>query len=179
MGLPRYLQNLYTIHISECNIMWAHIGVLGSDPLRGSTNIVPQPDIRRGLIAYLKHKYHIISGASVKEQGQWKKLKNDLLKVSRLEAIRERNHWKRIIYSSRQYPPKLRHLIFYRDNYTCQICGRTKQQLIRENLHLEVDHIQEWEDGGETCYENGQTVCSECNKGKHFAKKYISEEKTA
>jgi len=107
--------------------------------------------------------------AICRQQERWEKY----------QAIRKRNYLKRTVYSQRRFPPALRHLVFCRDQFTCQICGRTKQQLIRENLHLEVDHIQEWEDGGETCYENGQTVCSECNKGKHFAKKYISEEKTA
>jgi hypothetical protein len=37
-------------------------------------------------------------------------------------------------------------------------------------LHLEVDHIQAFADGGLTTYSNGQTMCSECNKAKHHTK---------
>lgn len=75
------------------------------------------------------------------------------------------------IFDRRSFPPKLKFLIFERDNFTCQICLRTKEKLLAEDLHLEADHIIEWEDGGDTCYRNGQTVCSACNKAKHAAKK--------
>lgn len=77
------------------------------------------------------------------------------------------------IYVSRTFPDKLRQIIFERDNYTCQVCLRDRAALIPVNLHLEVDHILAWEDGGKTEYTNGQTICSQCNKGKHSAKRHI------
>jgi hypothetical protein len=76
-------------------------------------------------------------------------------------------------YKSRSFPPSLRILIFENDNYTCKICNKHKDKL-PESEHLEIDHIVEWEDGGKTSYNNGQTVCSSCNKGKHHAKKKLA-----
>jgi len=78
---------------------------------------------------------------------------------------------KNYIYASRTFPQKLKVIIFEKDNYTCQICGKHKDHLEKDN-HLEVDHITEWSDGGETSYKNGQTLCHKCNKGKHHAKKH-------
>lgn len=79
-----------------------------------------------------------------------------------------------VVYASRFFPPKIREIIFERDDYTCQKCLRTRDQLKPLGYHLEVDHIVAWIDGGKTTYRNGQTLCSECNKGKHHAKSYLS-----
>lgn len=67
----------------------------------------------------------------------------------------------------RFFTGKLRAAILDRDNHRCVKCGKSPSDGIR----LEVDHIIEFEDGGETSYDNGQTLCSECNKGKSAAKK--------
>lgn len=75
-------------------------------------------------------------------------------------------------FKSRIFPPALRFSIFERDNYTCQVCGKHKSNLPKRE-HLEIDHIIEWEDGGKTSYNNGQTVCSSCNKGKHHSKRRV------
>jgi len=82
-------------------------------------------------------------------------------------------------FSSRSFPPTLKALILNRDNYSCKLCGRHSGILFPLGLYLEVDHITEWEDGGITELSNGQTVCSECNKGKHHAKKYLTFTKNA
>jgi len=74
-------------------------------------------------------------------------------------------------HKSRTFPSSLRQAIFERDNFSCRLCGIHKDKAIEKGLHLEVDHIVEWEDGGKTTYLNGQTVCSDCNKGKHHYKK--------
>lgn len=86
----------------------------------------------------------------------------------------ELESYRRIVYSSRNFPPKLKAVIFDRDSYTCQLCGRNLDTLISKGLHLECDHIRAWEDGGKTSYKNGQTLCSECNKAKHAAKRYLA-----
>ena len=83
--------------------------------------------------------------------------------------------FKNKIYASRFFPQKLKQVIFQRDNYSCQLCGKHRELLISEGLHLEVDHIIECEDGGQTTYSNGQTLCSACNKGKHHAKKLMQK----
>jgi len=59
---------------------------------------------------------------------------------------------------------RLRFKIMKRDNFKCKHCGRspaTDQKII-----LEVDHIKPWSKGGETTFENLQTLCKRCNIGK-------------
>ena len=59
---------------------------------------------------------------------------------------------------------RLRFLVMRKDNFKCKSCGRspaTDQKII-----LHVDHIKAWAKGGETVFENLQTLCSKCNIGK-------------
>ncbi|WP_169729149.1 HNH endonuclease [Congregibacter litoralis] len=73
------------------------------------------------------------------------------------------------VYASRNAPPRLRSLTFERDDYTCQICLRPRVEVERAGSWLEADHKIAWEAGGQTCLENLQTTCRECNVGKHHA----------
>jgi 5-methylcytosine-specific restriction endonuclease McrA len=92
-----------------------------------------------------------------------------------LVALRDRiNEIRGRVYSSRSFPSTLKAIIYERDNYTCQVCLRDRAELARAGLHLECDHILAWEDGGLTTYDNGQTICSQCNKAKHHAKTYLA-----
>lgn len=77
------------------------------------------------------------------------------------------------IYKQRTFPATLRQIIFQRDNFTCQNCGKPRSELIADGSRLEVDHKLAWEDGGETCYGNGLTLCRSCNVAKHYAKKHF------
>ena len=81
---------------------------------------------------------------------------NDLLSNERIWGIKNN--------SPRQVPPKLRMRVFMRDNYTCTICGKSRENY--PTLELHVDHIKPWSKGGETIIENLQTLCAECNYGK-------------
>ncbi len=56
-------------------------------------------------------------------------------------------------------PLRKRFFIFKRDNFTCQICGRS-------GVRLEVDHIVPSSKGGSDSLDNLQTLCFECNRGK-------------
>jgi hypothetical protein len=76
------------------------------------------------------------------------------------------------VYKSRSFPPSVRSMILARDGFCCQACGRSRDELIREGSHLQVDHKVAWEDGGKTCYSNGETLCRECNHAKHTTKKF-------
>ena len=67
----------------------------------------------------------------------------------------------------RYYKGVLRQAVFERDNFTCVQCGAN----VKSGAVLEVDHIKEFEDGGKTTLDNGQTLCTDCNKGKHALKK--------
>lgn len=60
----------------------------------------------------------------------------------------------------------LRQAILKRDHFRCVQCGKTPV----DGVMLEVDHIIEFEDGGKTTFDNGQTLCKDCNKGKHQLK---------
>jgi hypothetical protein len=68
--------------------------------------------------------------------------------------------------SGRYFRGALRQAIFKRDGFRCTRCGKTPA----DGITLEVDHVVEYEDGGKTEYGNGQTICSDCNKGKHSLK---------
>lgn len=49
--------------------------------------------------------------------------------------------------------------IFRRDNYTCQYCGKTSE-------NLTIDHVHPRHLGGETTWTNCVTACSVCNHKK-------------
>jgi len=56
---------------------------------------------------------------------------------------------------------KDRFLIFKRDNFTCQYCGRKVPDVI-----LQIDHIHPKSKGGKNLLDNYATACRECNIGK-------------
>ncbi|MBR0256284.1 MAG: HNH endonuclease [Synergistaceae bacterium] len=58
--------------------------------------------------------------------------------------------------------PGLRYDIMRRDNFRCQICGRTAQ----DGVKLEVDHKKPIAKGGRTEPNNLWTLCWDCNRGK-------------
>lgn len=57
----------------------------------------------------------------------------------------------------------LRYFILKRDNFTCQLCGRTPAD---DGVKLEVDHIIPVSKGGKTIESNLRTLCYDCNRGK-------------
>lgn len=59
--------------------------------------------------------------------------------------------------------PRLRFAVLKRDGYRCLICGKTNE----DGVQLEVDHIEAVANGGTDDMENLQTLCFDCNRGKH------------
>lgn len=59
---------------------------------------------------------------------------------------------------------RLRFLVMKRDSFKCVICGASPAHNPETVLH--IDHIIPWSKGGETIYDNLQTLCSKCNQGK-------------
>jgi len=57
--------------------------------------------------------------------------------------------------------------LFIRDQYTCQYCGRTKQQ-IRNSEFLTRDHVIPRHIGGKDVWENVVTSCNSCNNKKAY-----------
>jgi hypothetical protein len=59
---------------------------------------------------------------------------------------------------------RLRFLVNRRDRFTCRACGRSPA--LEPGVVLDVDHIVPWSKGGETTFDNLQTLCKRCNIGK-------------
>ena len=59
---------------------------------------------------------------------------------------------------------RLRFSILKRDDFRCRACGASPAT--KPGLHLHVDHVQPWSQGGMTNAENLQTLCEPCNLGK-------------
>lgn len=84
------------------------------------------------------------------------------------DAIHKKTKKKNKAKSSggRYFQGKTRDYILKRDNYTCQICG----EYIPDGVGLDIDHIIEYEEGGTTTINNGQTLCHACNIKKHHSR---------
>jgi len=59
---------------------------------------------------------------------------------------------------------RLRFIVMRRDNFKCKKCGRSPAT--NPNIILHVDHKTAWTKGGETVFENLDTLCSIWNIGK-------------
>lgn len=77
------------------------------------------------------------------------------------EEIYEANNQPKI-HRTRKMTQSTRILVFERDNYTCQICGKT----LKDGVKLEVDHIIPVSRGGSDNLNNLQTLCFDCNREK-------------
>ena len=58
---------------------------------------------------------------------------------------------------------KTRLRVLDRDDYTCQICGRT----VGDGVKLHIDHIKPLSKGGTNDETNLQVLCNECNLAKN------------
>ncbi len=68
------------------------------------------------------------------------------------------------VATNREMTEKEKEMVFKRDNYKCLCCGKEKTD--GKRIRLEVDHIIPVKFGGQTTFENSQTLCSVCNKAK-------------
>ncbi len=59
---------------------------------------------------------------------------------------------------------RLRFRVMQRDTFTCRQCGASPAK--DPNIELHIDHIFDWSKGGDTTFENLQTLWSKCNLGK-------------
>jgi len=58
-------------------------------------------------------------------------------------------------------------ILFLEDQYTCQYCGRNKQQL-KSSEFLTRDHVMPRHMGGRDIWENVVTCCNSCNNKKAY-----------
>lgn len=82
-------------------------------------------------------------------------------RIDRVEELSYSEENRRKVERSK-LTPSLRYDVLHRDGFSCCICGRNAGN----GIQLEVDHIIPISKGGETTYENLQTLCRECNRGK-------------
>lgn len=66
--------------------------------------------------------------------------------------------------TKREISLQLRYKVLQRDNFKCCTCGASPAK--DPSVELHIDHIVPWSKGGETTFENLQTLCSKCNIGK-------------
>ena len=66
--------------------------------------------------------------------------------------------------TSRDINLRLRFRVMQRDNFKCCMCGASPAK--DPSVELHIDHIVPWAKGGETTFDNLQTLCSKCNLGK-------------
>ncbi|MBK9444094.1 MAG: HNH endonuclease [Comamonadaceae bacterium] len=66
--------------------------------------------------------------------------------------------------TSRNINLRMRWTILKRDNFCCRKCGNSPAK--NPSIILHVDHILPWSRGGETIFENLETLCEKCNLGK-------------
>ena len=75
-----------------------------------------------------------------------------------------RHHEKRKLASAERklMTNELRYQILLRDEFRCQICGRSQE----DGVILHIDHIKPISKGGKTIPSNLRVLCSDCNLGK-------------
>lgn len=90
----------------------------------------------------------------------WKAVlrQGDLVEVEVLAKHKSGELYKALARKSqRQIDQQVSWNVFRRDNFTCRYCGA-------EHLHLTVDHLVRWEDGGPSIEANLNSSCRPCNK---------------
>ncbi len=101
----------------------------------------------------------------------WDRVIRNLIQQEGYDIENKKGEWyklrsliKKPIKSKRSYiSKKLKYMVFERDNFTCQACGRNIRD---DKIKLSPDHIIPVDWGGDTTLENLQALCTECNEGK-------------
>ena len=105
---------------------------------------------RRALQSFIEYINSDTSGTSTSTSH----MKDNTLKIN------HSGHHK----TSRDINLRLRYRVMLRDNFKCCLCGATPAT--DPSVQLHIDHIKPWSKGGETEFENLQTLCNKCNLGK-------------
>jgi hypothetical protein len=84
--------------------------------------------------------------------------------INYIETLKE-NHEQIIVMNTSRTPSlRLRFQVLKRDGFICKKCGRSPST--HAGLTLEIDHKTPYSLGGETIFENLETLCKDCNRGK-------------
>jgi hypothetical protein len=123
-------------------------------------DLIPRDEIKS-----MKLREYPSVGTYEKYFGSWNNAKREAgLPVNpQYQGIRKRRPSEKQKKGDTRFTPlKLRFLIFTRDNFTCQYCGRR----VEDGAKLVIDHIRPFSKGGKTTEDNLVTACFECNMGK-------------
>ena len=101
----------------------------------------------------------------------WDRVIRNLIQQEGYDIENKKGEWYKLrsltrkpVKSKRSYiSKKLKYMVFERDNFTCQACGKTIRD---DKIKLSPDHIIPVDWGGETTLDNLQALCTECNEGK-------------
>ena len=77
----------------------------------------------------------------------------------------------------KRYPEnwnRLRHVIFTRDHYRCQMCGKKLDRSSKSRIPV-CHHIVPVGYGGSHAFSNLETLCSRCHRFVH--RKYLAKKK--
>jgi len=103
----------------------------------------------------------LIKGRACLEAASSKTIKSFTTEMS-VPAVIRVNYFVKIPFRIRPFSKKN---LFFRDQYTCQYCGKE-----HETPDLTLDHVIPRSKGGESTWENTVTCCRKCNvtKGNHL-----------
>ena len=75
---------------------------------------------------------------------------------------------RRLLYGDRYIEKAVRTAVIQRDDNKCCYCSKKnrKKSLLRKEVKLEFGHVIPHSMGGDTCIDNIQLECFECNRGK-------------
>lgn len=127
-----------------------------------------QPRYKEMMIPFSK-----LSGTAYLHRfGSWRKALERFVEIVNSEDFEEYlpleekdNHIKNFSHRTNRQPNlRLRFLVMKRDNFKCVFCGKSPANQI--GIELVLDHKTAWSKGGETTFDNLQTLCSDCNSGK-------------
>ena len=126
-------------------------------------------------ILFLQHFLKEEKGQRLLKNEVWKLIRDEMTEVKKSKLLTPRSFGKAGGHGSdydddyvegkkhKRTPisNKLKHQIWRRDNFTCQYCKKTIDE-----VELEVDHIKPVKDGGTNIKSNLQTLCFKCNRSK-------------
>jgi hypothetical protein len=119
-------------------------------------------------------------GASTYEHrfGSWRKALEAFVawanSGARPSSITEGVRRKPTARTPRQIDVRLRFRVMQRDHFQCKYCGRRPEP--GNGVVLHVDHVVPYSKGGETVFENLQTLCNVCNYGKSDLLPVVAED---
>lgn len=116
--------------------------------------------VRRAIILVLKEKAEIVEEHVEKRfrSASWEMPYPLVVRLVHYVQIPRR--WRSVVTNP---------ILFARDHYTCQYCGRHKNELGRKE-RLTREHVKPISRGGANAWDNVTTACSTCNhkKGNHL-----------